>query len=351
MEAMMEFQKTGKRETRKINTRHILFIVSGAFSGLDEIIKKRLNRQGMGFGAQIKSRDEKTEYLRLTKTEDLIQYGFESEFVGRLPVVTVFENLEVEDLYHILRNPKSPIITSKKKDFKAYGIDLQFEDESLRLIAENAAKERTGARGLVSAVERVLIKFEHVLPSTSIHYLVVTPAMVNDPAGELRKLLQNPEDPEREALFKKLLAEEESALESSIREKCLEFPERYGITFSDQRIKLISRRVVEERKDLDSVVVEVLAVYHSARNFEQDFSSRNEVKLTFTEEAIDRLIEVVWDRNVDAEVFLEQTFQNYEHGLKLIRKKTGKKEFSISACCIDEPENYLNELIRESYKT
>jgi len=351
MEAVMEFQKTGKRDRQKINTRHILFIVSGAFGGLDEIIKKRLNRQGMGFGAQIKSKDEKTEYLRLTKSEDLIQYGFESEFIGRLPVVTVFENLEVEDLYHILRNPKGPIITSKKKDFKAYGIDLQFEDEALRLIAENAARERTGARGLVSAVERVLLKFEHVLPSTAIRHLVVTSAMVNDPAAELQKLLQNPDNPERETLFRKLLAEEESNLESSIREKCLEFDERYGIIFSDQRIKLVTRRVVEERKDLDSIVAEVLTVYRGARTFEQDFSSRNEVTLSFTEEAIDRLIEMVWDNNVDTEIFLEQTFQNYEHGLKLIKKKTGKKEFSISAGSIDDPENYLNELIRENYKT
>ncbi len=351
MEAVMEFQRTGKRERQKINTRHILFIVSGAFGGLDEIIKKRLNRQGMGFGAQIKSKDEKTEYLRLTKAEDLIQYGFESEFIGRLPVVTVFENLEVEDLYHILCNPKGPIVSSKKKDFKAYGIDLQFEDDALRLIAENASRERTGARGLVSAVERVLLKFEHVLPSTAIRHLVVTSAMVNDPAAELRKLLQNPEDPERETLFRKLLAEEERNLESSIKEKCVEFHERYGITFSDQRIKLVTRRVVEERKDLDSVVAEALAVYHGARNFEQDFSTRNEVNLPFTEEAIDRLIEMVWDNKVDTEIFLEQTFQNYEHGLKLIKKKTGKNEFSISAGSIDDPENYLNDLNRESYKT
>ena len=98
MEAVMEFQKTGKRERKKINTKYILFIMSGAFNGLEEIIKKRLNRQEIGFGAEIKSRDERAEYLRQVKAEDLIQYGFESEFIGRLPVVTVFEHLEVEDL-------------------------------------------------------------------------------------------------------------------------------------------------------------------------------------------------------------------------------------------------------------
>jgi len=138
MEALMEFQKTGKKEKKKINTKHILFIMSGAFNGLEEIVKKRLNRQEMGFRAEIKSKDEGMEYLQQVKSEDLIQYGFESEFIGRLPVVTVFEHLEVADLYNILRNPKSPIIISKKRDFKAYGIDLQCEDEALRRIAENA---------------------------------------------------------------------------------------------------------------------------------------------------------------------------------------------------------------------
>ena len=175
MEALMEFQKTGKKEKKKINTKHILFIMSGAFNGLEEIIKKRLNRQGMGFpGGDQSPRMNGCEYLQQVKSEDLIQYGFESEFIGRLPVVTVFEHLEVEDLYNILRNPKSPIIIGKKRDFKAYGIDLQFEDEALRRIAENAFQERTGARGLVSAVEKVLIKFEHTLPSTDIRHLVVT---------------------------------------------------------------------------------------------------------------------------------------------------------------------------------
>jgi len=109
-------------------------------------VKKRLNRQGIGFGAEIRSKDEKIQYLKKVKAEDLIEYGFESEFIGRLPVVTVFEHLEVEDLYKILRNPKSPIVMGKKRDFKAYGIHLQFKDDALRRIAENASQERTGAR-------------------------------------------------------------------------------------------------------------------------------------------------------------------------------------------------------------
>ncbi len=350
MEAIMEFQKTGKREKKKINTKYILFIMSGAFNGLEEIIKKRLNRQEIGFGAEIKSKDERAEYLKQVKAEDLIQYGFESEFIGRLPVVTVFEYLEVEDLYNILRSPKSPIIIGKKRDFKAYGIDLQFEDEALRRIAENAFQERTGARGLVSAVERVLLKFEHILPSTDIHHLAVTRAMVEDPAGDLHELLQNPDDPEREASFRRLLAEEERALENSLRKKEAEFRERYGVDFSDRRIKLITQRAVEERMDVDSAVEGMLSVHQAAQDFARRFSSRSEVRIDFTEEAVDRLVVKVWEEGVEPGEFLKRSFQNYEHGLKLINEKTGKRDFSIPAEGIENPENYLNLLIRETYK-
>jgi endopeptidase Clp ATP-binding regulatory subunit ClpX len=350
MEAIMEFQKTGKREKKKINTQYILFIMSGAFNGLEEIIKKRLNRQEIGFGAEIKSKDKRAQYLKQVKAEDLIQYGFESEFIGRLPVVTVFEYLEVEDLYNILRSPKSPIIIGKKRDFKAYGIDLQFEDEALRRIAENAFQERTGARGLVSAVERVLLKFEHILPSTDIHHLVVTRAMVEDPAGDLHEFLQNPDDPEREASFRRLLAEEERALENSLRKKEAEFRERYGIDFSDRRIKLITQRAVEERMDVDSAVEGMLSVHQAAQDFARRFSSRSEVRIDFTEEAVDRLVVKVWEEGVEPGEFLKRSFPNYEHGLKLINEKTGKRDFSIPAEGIENPENYLNLLIRETYK-
>ncbi|MDI6755953.1 MAG: AAA family ATPase [Thermodesulfobacteriota bacterium] len=351
MEAIMEFQKTGKRERKKINTKHILFIMSGAFTGLEEIIKKRLNRQGIGFGAEIKSKDEKAEYLKQVKAEDLIQYGFESEFIGRLPVATVFEHLEVEDLYNILRNPKSPIIIGKKRDFKAYGIDLQFTDESLQRIAENGYQERTGARGLVSAVERVLLKFEHILPSTNIRRLVVTRAMVDDPAGELKKFLEAPEDPAREALFQRLLMEEEMEMEKSIRKREPEFESRYGVSFSNRRIQLITRRAVEGRMDVDSAVEEVLAIHRAALDFERMFSSRNEVQIHFTEEAIDRLVERIWEEGLEPEAFFRQSFQNYEHGLKLIKEKTGRQEIFIPPEGIENPENFLNRLIRETYKS
>ena len=350
MEALMEFQKTGKREKKKINTRHILFIMSGAFNGLDEIVKKRLNRQGIGFGAEIRSRDEKVQFLKKVKAEDLIEYGFESEFIGRLPVVTVFEHLEVEDLYKILRNPKSSVVIGKKRDFKAYGIHLLFEDDALRRIAENALQERTGARGLVSAVERVLLKFEHTLPSTSIRHLLVTRGMVDDPAGELKKMLDCPDDPGREEAFRRLLAEEGKNLEGLLCQKAAEWQERLGIRFSDQRIQLITRRSVETQADVDGVVEEIQAIRQTAAEFAEQFSRRNDLGMAFTEEAIDRLVEKTWQEGQDPADYLGKSFQNYEHGLKLIREKTGRREFLISAEGMENPEQFLNAMIQETYR-
>ena len=350
MEAIMEFQKTGKKEKKKINTKHILFIMSGAFNGLEEIVKKRLNRQEMGFGAEIRSKDERTEYLKQVKSEDLMQYGFESEFIGRLPVVTVFEHLEVEDLYKILRNPKSPIIIGKKRDFKAYGIDLQFEDEALRRIAANASEERTGARGLVSAVERVLLKFEHTLPSVNVRHLVVTPAMTEDPAGELKKILENPGDPEREQAFQRLLAEEEEQMEAALRQKAAELQAEYGIRFSAERIRLLTRRSAETKSDIDVSVEEIKAIHRAAADFARKFSNRNEVEISFSEEAIDRLVERTWATGKEASEYLREAFQNYEHGLKLIKEKTGRKKFPISAEAMEKPDQCLNQWIQECYR-
>ena len=151
------FRKTGQKEKRTVNTANILFIMSGAFSELEEIVRKRVVRQGIGFGAPLKKEGPDPALLQQVKSEDLIAFGFESEFVGRLPVRTVLEPLDENDLYEILKNPSNPIIIGKKLDFDAYGIDVKFDDQALRLLARDASAENTGARGLVSAVEKALL--------------------------------------------------------------------------------------------------------------------------------------------------------------------------------------------------
>ncbi len=182
MESVMQFQKSGKIERKRINTRNILFIVSGSFSGLEGIISRRLRKREIGFGSGpsgISTHDQ--NLLRKVKAEDLINYGFETEFIGRLPVIAVLDDLDEEDLYRILANPNSSVIRSKRLDFMAYGIDLEFEDSALRKLAGLANREKTGARGLVSVLERTLMKYERRLPSVGVKRLVVTEAMVDDP--------------------------------------------------------------------------------------------------------------------------------------------------------------------------
>ena len=132
------FRKTGKRDKRSVNTANILFIMSGAFTDLVPIIQRRLSKQDIGFGARIRKAEEDINVLRNVRSEDLTEFGFESEFVGRLPVRAVFEHLTEDDLYHILKNPNNPIILGKKLDFAAYGIDVKFEDRLLRKLARDA---------------------------------------------------------------------------------------------------------------------------------------------------------------------------------------------------------------------
>ena len=197
MESMMQMQRSGKVERKKINTRSILFILSGAFNGLEENIGRRLNKTRMGFRSETERTDDKeadrTVFLKKVSSEDLIEYGFESEFVGRMPVVAVLEPLEVDDLYAILRNENCGVILGKKRDFEAYGIELRFTDGALRRLAKLAAVEQTGARALVSVCERALLKFEKALPSTEIKAFVVTEGVIDDPARELQSLLSGRE--------------------------------------------------------------------------------------------------------------------------------------------------------------
>jgi len=350
MEALQEYQRTGKREQKKISTKHILFIMSGAFSGLDEIVNRRRHQKGIGFGADMQVKDRESVNLTHLKAEDLIRYGFESEFIGRLPVVTVFESLETEDLYKILCNAKSPIIIGKKRDFKAYGIELQFEDEALRKIAENAAKERTGARGLISAVENVLMKFEHKLPSTDIRRLLVTGNMVDDPAGELEAVLADPDNPEREAAFHCLVAVEEARWEKQISRRIPELESLYGIRFSQDRVRLMIRNILDRQNDLEAAAEEIQAVQQTVEAFGAQFMTRNELEISFTDDAVDCLVEKLWQDGQEPAGYLKTAFQSYDQGLKLIREKTGCRQFSINAEGVSQPEKFLNRLIQEAYR-
>jgi len=349
LEAIEQYRKTGKRRKKTVNTRNVLFIMSGAFSGLEENVKKRLNREGIGFGAEIKSKDERMAYLKEVKAEDLIEYGFESEFIGRLPVTVVFDRLEVDDLYHILKNPNNPIIIGKKRDFKAYGIDVLFEDRALFRLAEKAFEEKTGARGLVSAVEKVLLKFEKRLPSTGVARFVVKEVMVADPQGELKKLLAGDEN--AEAFYERVALKEKKAIKQLIEKRQMEFLTRYGVIFGANRIDLIASQVIHKALDIQSVYEDAVRISNEIHQYERRFRERHDLQIEFDEEAVDRITELVLDEAVEVSAICDQFSQHYEHGLKLIRDKTGMQEFLLTREAVDEPEEFLNRLIQETYRT
>lgn len=349
LEAIEEFRKTGKRKKKTINTRNILFIVSGAFEGLEDNIKKRLNKQGIGFGAEIKSQNEETKFLNHVTAEDFITYGFESEFVGRLPVTAIYERLEVDDLYQILKNLNSTVILSKKNDFKSYGIDVLFEDDALHILAEKAHKERTGARGLVSAVEKTLLNFENKLPSSDIKKFVVTKSIALNPEKELEKLIANPFDKTMLERYEKLLSEEKAFMKTSLRKRDKELKDTYGIVLTDNRIDLLIDMAIDKRVDINTILEELSLIIERVKAFEEWFLAKYSSKITFSYEAVDRIAGISMSTNKDSFDVCRDIMKNYEHGFKLVKEQTGNNGFIITEDAIDDPDGYLSKLIKDSY--
>ena len=213
------FRKTGKRDKRSVNTGRVLFIMSGAFTDLAPIIQKRLSKQGIGFGAHIRKSAEQIDILKHVRSEDLIEFGFESEFVGRLPVRSVFEHLTEDDLYQILKNPNNPIILGKKLDFAAYDIEVKFEDQLLRTLAKHAFAENTGARGLVSAAEKALLDFERKLPSAGINKFPATMDIIDNPEAFLKTITAESKKQETDQLFERLMQQEKEIIKEYLRGK------------------------------------------------------------------------------------------------------------------------------------
>ena len=349
IQAIEQYRKTGKKEKRTINTKNILFIMSGAFTDLADIVKKRVKKQGIGFGADLPAKDRDDQYLRMAKAEDLIAYGFESEFVGRLPVVAVFEELSVDDLYAILKNPNNPVINAKKADFRAYGIDIRFEDEALRLLAEQAHGERTGARGLVSVLEKALLHFEKKFPSTDIRFFVVTSEVVKDPKGNLKKILDNPEDQELVARYEKVFEAEKNATKKTIMDKEAHYRQNYGPAFTGERIDLVVTWYLLSGMELDGVFEEVVSMIGELRAYEASFSEKKKIPIRFAEDAIDEVLHRAVTHGESIPDICQRVSADYDYALRLIMDKTGEKEFIITKEAIEDPESFINELIRRSY--
>lgn len=350
LQEIERYRKTGKRNKRTINTKNILFIMSGAFNDLSKIIKKRVAEQGIGFGAYITSPKEQTEFLRQVTPEDLIKYGFESEFVGRLPVKAVFEKLSEEDLYEISKNPNNPIILGKKLDFAAYGIKVKFEDEALRILAKRAFDENTGARGLVSVFEMALLLFEKKLPSTNIKKLPVTVFVVEKPEKALETLLSPLNEEKLIASFNELAGKEKEFVKEYVQKNRQRLSKRYNLTMTQSRIDIIASFYCKHIMDIGHVVEKIKTFYDEIKKIELFFFQNNDINIVMEEDAVDFIIKQFIDSSIKLEEFYQQLITDFELGFKLIREKTGKNRFFITKQALLGPESFISNLIKDELK-
>jgi ATP-dependent Clp protease ATP-binding subunit ClpX len=161
-------RKHPQQEFLQVDTSNILFICGGAFAGLDKVIRNRSEKGGIGFSAEVKSKDESRnvgELLFDLEPEDLVQYGLIPEFVGRLPVIATLEELDVEALVQILTEPKNSLTKQYSKLFEMEGVEVDFREDGLSAVAEKAMERKTGARGLRSILEGVLLESMYNIPS------------------------------------------------------------------------------------------------------------------------------------------------------------------------------------------
>jgi ATP-dependent Clp protease ATP-binding subunit ClpX len=161
-------RKHPNQEFVQVDTTNILFVCGGAFDGLDKVIRARSEKGGIGFGAEVQSRDNRkdiTKVLRAVQPEDLIKYGLIPEFVGRLPVVATLEELDEVALIQILTEPKNALLKQYQKMFAMEGVELEVRETALKAVAHKALERKTGARGLRSILEQTLLDTMFDLPS------------------------------------------------------------------------------------------------------------------------------------------------------------------------------------------
>ena len=160
-------RKHPHQEFIQIDTSNILFICGGAFEGIDKIIQNRVGQTVMGFGADIKTRDEKKigDILNMILPQDLLKYGLIPEFVGRVPIISTLEALDIDALFKNLTEPKNALVKQYKKLFELDGVDLEFMDDALQAIAEEAMQRNTGARGLRAIIEDIMLEVMYEVPS------------------------------------------------------------------------------------------------------------------------------------------------------------------------------------------
>ena len=159
-------RKHPNQEFIQVDTSNILFIVAGAFAGLDKVIAERVGKKGIGFGAEIDSKDERDEANLLANVQpgDLVKFGLIPEFIGRLPVIATVEDLDRDAMVRVLTEPKNSLVKQYERLFAMDGAELVLSDDALGLIADKAAERKTGARGLRGIMEELLVPVMYELP-------------------------------------------------------------------------------------------------------------------------------------------------------------------------------------------
>jgi len=263
MMAMMDMQ-SGKGEAKDtINTRHILFIVSGAFSGLEKVIKKRLRSGEIRFGAEVAENPIDEELFSQINTQDFIDFGFEAEFIGRLPVRVVCEKLESKDFVNIMKNFEGSLLRQYEREFAAYGIQAKFENSAIERIAARAESENTGARALMTVCEGLLRDFKFELPGTAVSEL---------------------------------------SIDADLIEKRDEVLAKY---------RELGKRV------------DVAKAREEADLYAREFHERHNINIRFSDDAVTLLGEEAAEQARSVLQLCQQRFKDYQFGLKLIEKNTG----------------------------
>jgi hypothetical protein len=269
--------------------------------------------------------------------------------VGRLPVIVVFDELAKEDLVEILKNPNNPIIVSKRQDFRAYDIDIKFEEGALAKIAELAVNEKTGARGLVSAIEKVLIPFEKHLPSTDIKRLLVTPEVVDNPEAELLSLKENRDDPERIERFDREAKLELENIVEFITDREDDFRQLSGMEIYQERSAIIAGLYLKTTSDINTAFEDFINMYNEVKQEELSLDEKLDIDVSFDDSAIDELIRQAVETGQEPGPLTFYIAKKLEYGLKLIRDRSGIEKFIIDGAAVTDMESYINNLVKKYY--
>jgi len=293
MKAFMEMQRGGKPRKATISTKNILFIVSGAFDQLAESVRKRLDLNRIGFGSSEEKQlsESGINFLNKAETQDFIKYGFEPEFVGRLPVRVACDELTKEDLANILLSSEGNALDQYRKDFDGYGIKFEMAHPAILEVAKLAAQEKTGARGLVTILERIFRDFKFELPSTSIRKFSVDADTVKHPSACLKELLEDNQD-------------------------------------------LLDENMLE---DVD--------------RFVDAFKREHGLELRFRKPAKIAVVKEATAENRSVLALCEKKFKDFEHGLKIISQRTGSHSFVIDKKVIEDPDKELSRWVVESFSS